>query len=79
MATADDDPIEIVIVTRSRTEEMEARLDTRWTNGMKWPRDRADEEDFCVAERMIRAGSNFYGLKHLQPLRELLDAVAKGG
>jgi hypothetical protein len=79
MATADDDPIEIVIVTRTRVEEMEARLDTRWTHGMKWPRCPADEADFCVAERMIRAGSNFYGLKHLQPLRELLESVAKGG
>ena len=79
MAIADDDPIEIVIVTRSRVEELEARLDTRWRNGMKWPRGRADEEDFRVAERMIRAQSNFYGLKHLQPLRGFLEQVAEGG
>ena len=71
-----DEPIEIVIVTLSRTEEMEARLDTRWRNGMKWPRGRADEEDFRVAECMVRADSNFYGLHHLQPLQGFLEAIA---
>jgi hypothetical protein len=64
------------MATAKLTEES---LDLRWSYLMKWPRNRADEEDFRVAERMIRAGSNFYGLKHLQPMREFLEAVAKGG
>jgi hypothetical protein len=28
---------------------------------------------------MIRSNSNFYGLRHLQPLREFLEEVADGG
>jgi hypothetical protein len=57
----------------------EESLDLRWGYGMKWPRNDAERLDFDVTERMIRAGSNFYGLEHLQPLREFLEQVAEGG
>jgi len=76
MATADEDPIEIVVVPRDRRQEMETILDTRWPYRMKWPRCRADEEDFAVAERMVRANSNFYGLRHLKAVREFLEQIA---
>ena len=76
MATADEDPIEIVIVPRNRRQEMETLLDTRWAYSMKWPRCRADEEDFQVAARMVQANSNFYGLPHLKAMRGFLEQIA---
>jgi hypothetical protein len=57
----------------------EADLDLHWVNGMKWPRDSAERTDWDVTMRMIRSNSNFYGLRHLQPLREFLEEVADGG
>jgi len=57
----------------------EKALDLRWSYGMKWPRNTAEKLDFEVTERMIRKDSNFYGLKHLQPLREFLEQISKGG
>jgi hypothetical protein len=57
----------------------EESLNVRWGYGMKWPRGEAERLDFDVTERMIRADSNFYGLKHLQPMREFLESVAEGG
>jgi hypothetical protein len=62
--------------TAKPTEEA---LDLRWGYGMKWPRGYLERIDFDVTERMIRANSNFYGLKHLQPLREFLEQIAEGG
>jgi hypothetical protein len=64
MATADNDPIEIVIV-----------------DDPKPPKPRYTEEgyDIHISNRMTLRGSNFDGLKHLQPLRGFLEQVANGG
>ena len=54
-------------------------LDLRWQNGMKWPRDAREAEDFEVVTRIILRDSNLCGLRHLQPLREFLERVANDG
>ncbi len=53
-------------------------MDLRWKHGMKWPRGEREQEDFEVTTRMILRDSNFYALRHLQPMREFLERVAKG-
>jgi len=57
----------------------EADLSLQWVNGMKWPRCAEERKDFDVAVRMIRSDHNFYGLRHLQPLRGFLEEIANGG
>lgn len=64
---------------RSRDCEREAQLDLWWANGMRCARNEAELVDFHITTRMIRANHNLHGLKHLQPLRGFLEAVAKGG
>jgi len=56
----------------------ETTVDLRWKHGMKWPRGEREQEDFEVTTRMILRDSNFYALRHLQPMREFLERVAKG-
>jgi hypothetical protein len=60
-------------------KKSEADLDLLWANNMKWARDSAERADWEVVLRMIRANSNFYGLRHLQPLRKFLEEIGDGG
>ena len=64
MATADNDPIEIVIVDDPKPPK---------------PRYPEEGYDLHIAMRMTLRHSNFDGLKHLQPLRKFLEQVADGG